>query len=326
MNGWTRTEVGVLVRAVGNAPSVHDTMPWVLETHDNRAELYERADRRLPRHDPTGRDRLISCGAALTNLRLAVRSLGRLDQVELLPDPGRPDLIACVNASVRQPATEVELAWYWAMFRRRSHRRPFTDEPVGDCEIQNIIDAGSGDGVRLHRVKVDDCVPVVGLLGYAAEVLRADRGLQRELEAWTSRYGAHVGPEDSAMSRPPPENTLPWAGLVRPSTRLPDARTLALRLAHELVLVVVTDSDTAFDHLHAGAAAQRLWLAAVVEGLAGAVMTQPLHLEEVRTGLIDQLALPGYPQVIFRIGHPAAAIKARQRDARDHLHRTGKAR
>jgi nitroreductase len=76
------------LRAATRAPSVHNTQPWVLELPDEgRAELYERLDRTLPRHDPLGRDRLISCGAALTHVLLAMRVLGWVPETTLFPEP-----------------------------------------------------------------------------------------------------------------------------------------------------------------------------------------------------------------------------------------------
>jgi len=43
--------------------------------------------------DPDGREMLISCGAALFGLRLAVRSLGHRPEVELLAGLAAADLI-----------------------------------------------------------------------------------------------------------------------------------------------------------------------------------------------------------------------------------------
>lgn len=318
MDGWTRAEVGVLVRAVSNAPSVHDTMPWVLETRDHRAELYENAARSLPHHDPTGRDRLISCGAALANLRLAVRSLGWRHDAELYPE-SRADLVARITTTGRQPASTDELAIYWSMFRRRSYRLPFATTSVTDDEVAGVIAAGSDAGVRLRRVDPAECRPLATLLCYAADVLRADKGYQRELDAWTRRYTRHVGTNGEQI-RAPERDTLPWAGLVRRGTWLPDVPTLTRRLAAETLFLVVSDTDTATDYVRSGAAMQRAWLTAVTEGLAGAVLTQALHLTEVRSGVIERLGLDGYPQIMLRIGRPKAAVKARQRDVRERLH------
>ncbi len=45
--------------------------------------------RKLPHMDPTGREMLISCGAAPFGLRLAIREMGYLPDVQLLPDPAQ---------------------------------------------------------------------------------------------------------------------------------------------------------------------------------------------------------------------------------------------
>ncbi len=54
--------------------------------------------------DPLGREMLISCGAALYGLRLAVRSLGYLPVTELFPDPARLRLLARVRPGAAMPA------------------------------------------------------------------------------------------------------------------------------------------------------------------------------------------------------------------------------
>ena len=71
----------------GCAPSLHNTQPWRFTVGRDAIELHADSGRRL-RVDPDGREIVISCGAALFGLRLAVRSLGRQPVVELLPEPG----------------------------------------------------------------------------------------------------------------------------------------------------------------------------------------------------------------------------------------------
>jgi hypothetical protein len=69
--GWTPGEKNLIATAAARAPLIHNTRPWVLEFHDpeRRVSLYERLDRAVLRHDPLGRDRLISCGGALEHVR-----------------------------------------------------------------------------------------------------------------------------------------------------------------------------------------------------------------------------------------------------------------
>ena len=85
-----------LVGVAARAPSVHNTQPWRFKVGDHAVELFADASRQL-RQDLAGREMLISCGAALFGLRLAVRSLGYLAEVELFPEPAVPLLLARVR-------------------------------------------------------------------------------------------------------------------------------------------------------------------------------------------------------------------------------------
>src|SRR5262249_24592905 len=73
---------------------------------------------------------LISCGAALFGLRLAVRSLGYLPVVELLPDPARPRLLARVTLGKEQPMTGHERKLFEALPHRHTHRGPWDSGPL----------------------------------------------------------------------------------------------------------------------------------------------------------------------------------------------------
>jgi hypothetical protein len=295
---WSGTEIGVLARAVGRAPSVHHSQPWSLEPHVDTADLCERFEVVLPRHDPAGRDRLISCGAALANLELAIRALGWDAAVTLFPDGLHPDLVARVAAVGRTEATGLEVEQYSAIFRRRSYRAPFSRHRIPPRNLDSLVGAAATPGVETmvlqHR---HQATALADLLGYAAEVLREDRAYQRELTAWTAQFPQPL--QDVS--------TLPWAGLVRGGTRLPDSVTLTERLLAEDLFIVCTEHDARRDHLLAGLALQRIWLTAITQGLVGSVLTQPLHLPEVRAGLTERLELPGYPQAVLRFGYPVTA-------------------
>ena len=99
-------QVGYLIATAARAPSVHNTQPWRFKVSQDAIELYADPRRKL-RIDTVGREMLISCGAALFGLRLAIRSLGYLPVTELLPDPARLRLLARVRlgaaAAARRP-------------------------------------------------------------------------------------------------------------------------------------------------------------------------------------------------------------------------------
>ncbi|GAB1516940.1 Acg family FMN-binding oxidoreductase [Actinophytocola sp. KF-1] len=301
---WTPGERGILRLVAELAPSVHNTMPWriVCADHTRTLSLLERHDRALPHHDPHGRDRLISCGAALTNVRLALRVLGWVPEIRLLPEPAAPGEVARVVVRDRGEPGDEDIARYAAMSYRRSHRAPFLDTPVGDAALRHLTAHGV-DGVEIRRV--DDAAVLAKLLSHSAAVLRLDSAYQRELNAWTADDEHPVAGAGVAVL-PRRDAALPWAGLVRRSTAVPDRAILADRLARECLLLVETPDDGPLDHLRAGMAMEEMWLAAIGAGLACAVLTQPLHVPEVRAGLVEALSLNGFPQVLCRLGFPSA--------------------
>src|SRR5215470_2361610 len=66
------------------APSEYNTQPWLFKVSERTVELYADRARRLPIVDPEDRELTISCGAALFNLRVALRHFGYADEVEAL--------------------------------------------------------------------------------------------------------------------------------------------------------------------------------------------------------------------------------------------------
>lgn len=293
----TTEQIGILARAVSRAPSVHNSQPWQLLVRGTQVDLLERREVELRRHDPFGRDRLLSCGAAAANLELAVRALGRECHLEYGVD-------VAATATVGRPhATSArDLALYQAIGRRRSYRHPFCSSRVPAAVRTAVAAAGETTGVRF--VAPGRLDKLAELLGFATRVLREDRGYQRELEVWTAHAHSRRLVGDGVASDALSAEAMPVAGLVRTDTPVPDDVVLAGRLAAENLLIVCSDGDARVDHLAAGAALQRVWLTAAAKALSGSVLTQPLHLTGFRARLVSELALPGVPQAIFRFGYP----------------------
>jgi hypothetical protein len=65
-----------VVGAAVHAPSVHNTQPWWFGHAGQEISVHADTERRLRVADPHGREMMISCGAALFNIRVALRYLG----------------------------------------------------------------------------------------------------------------------------------------------------------------------------------------------------------------------------------------------------------
>ena len=121
--------VARMLATASRAPSVHNTQPWRFSVTVHAIELYADPARKV-HQDAIGRQMLISCGAALFGLRLAVRELGRVPAVTLLPDPARPALLARVTLGLEAPATELERRMLAALPHRHTHRRLRPGDPA----------------------------------------------------------------------------------------------------------------------------------------------------------------------------------------------------
>ncbi|MGW1679638.1 nitroreductase family protein [Saccharopolyspora sp. NPDC002376] len=295
---WSAEETAIIDRAVRSAPSVRNSRPWSLELCDRTAELRERPTP-VAQHDPEGRDRRISCGAALANLVLAIRGLGWAVEETFGSDAGL--VIAEVAATERAEPSEVERRRFETVLDRRSHREAFDDPALPENIREALLDAATASGVAGRWISgADETLAVARLLTYAARVFRDNAAYQRELSSWTTSAG-------DVPSNGVGERGLAAVGLTTGRTHLPDESALAARMQREAVLVVGVQVDGQVNQVRAGAAVEQAWLEATGRGLAASVMTQPLHLEEVRSDLAAALGFTGMPQVLMRFGRPAGS-------------------
>src|SRR5215831_1789613 len=144
-----------VVAAAVWAPSVHNTQPWRFTARGQQISLYADTQRQLHVADPNGREMMISCGAALVTAWLALRSLGYLPRVCLLPDPGQPLLVARVSWQQRAACTEFEQQMFGQVRQRRTHRGGFDLVPLPPGLLATLRQDAARYGAML-RVVADD--------------------------------------------------------------------------------------------------------------------------------------------------------------------------
>lgn len=296
--------------AAVRAPSVHNTQPWRFVVTPPRIELHLDRDRVLPVADPAAREARMSCAAALFNLRLALQAAGRAVVTDLLPDPGRPDLLAVLRVCGVRRATPEQRTLASVIARRATNRRPFTDRPVSSAHRHALVRAA--DAERTHLVLLDtpkSLGTLATLLRRADHLQGEDPAFQRELCAWTeSVAGREDGVPRSAGGPRPIEGSLltlrqypPGSDVERPFEQDP------------LVAVLTTHGDSPMDHLHAGLAMQHVLLTVTVLGLSASFLAQPVEVPSTRVALRALLDVPGQPQTVLRIGygHPTTQTPRR---------------
>jgi hypothetical protein len=302
-----------LITTAARAPSVHNSQPWRFRVGPSAIELYRDPRRRL-RADPLGREMMISCGAAVFGLRLAVRSLGYLPTVELLPDPARPRLVARVGIGAAAPMTSGERRMLEAVPHRHTHRGPFEPGPLPAGLLAGLQHDALAEGAELALVEGELAYRrLADVVAAATRRMDLDPQARADTRRWTRRADnwARDGVPAVAIAartghRPRRRLLQRDFDLGRGLARLPEGGEAPAATA-----VLLTRDDRRLDWLHAGQALHRLLLHATTKWVFAGLFTQPLEVAEIRALIRDRLALPGNPQLLLQFGrvrttHPTA--------------------
>lgn len=286
------------------APSVHNTQPWRWRVRPDTVELCADPDRHLPSTDPDRRDLVISCGAALHHLRVALAARGVSTAVDRLPDPEDSTHLATVRVWPGRGDTRLA-ALAGAIEQRRSDRRRFASVPVGEDVLTELRAQATANGTYLHAVTDPAArMRMEVTMADAAARQRHVPGYVAELTIWTHRYpGGRDGIPAGALTAPAVHT--PGVGLrAFPSGRL-FAGGPGTGGAHDasLLLVLSTIEDGVSDRLLAGEAASAVLLAATGMGLASTLISQAVEVPETRALLASTvLRTPDHPQLALRLG------------------------
>lgn len=308
------SEIALVGEAARWAPSIHNSQPWHLRRLPDGLAVLDDPDRAVAVIDPRGRDRAISCGSAVLNARVALRSLGYVTSVEVAPGPAaepsdgglsrdRPRVMGVVRAVGRRPAGAADLALAAAVRQRHTHRRVYRSHAVAEEDLLELGKAVLDEGARLSIADAPARRRIADLLREAVRGQAADAELRREVEGWVRRRGSGAEPVDgipsSALGTSPfPVDSLVHAGQVT----IPDVGEIDAELARSTVLAISTREDTLRDWVVAGMALERMLLTATVKGLVATFTDQALQSPEYRPAVAEALGIWDRPQVLLRVG------------------------
>jgi len=316
-----------IVHAAQQAPSVLNTQPWsFLVRADDRIELRANTGQADDRHpsrwltvsDPSARELAISCGAALFNMRMAIRVTGHDISTWLLPDPdGDPTLLASVEVvtgRIRRPTVD-EQELYEAIPRRHTYRWPFSRRRVRPNVLAALIHVAAKEEGWLRVLFPFQAASWLRVAAHAESRLSHDEAYLAELRRWTSGaadgFGvpeAADGPQPFAVYPPVRDFSLGWPG----------GRPVAKFESHTQLLSLATSDDQPLDWVRAGQALQRALLTATRYGVAASFLTQPLELADHDD---EPRRWPGawpyrdWPQMLIRVGYPVRPSPVTPREA-----------
>ena len=312
-----------MLEIASRAPSVHNTQPWRFAVRTHAIELYADPARKV-HQDAIGRQMLISCGGALFGLRLAVRGLGRVPAVALLPDPDHPALLARVALGPEAPATELERRMLAALPHRHTHRGAFDPGPLPAGLLASLQHDALAEGAMLALVDGTSGYPkLAALVAEAARKQAVNPVARDEVLRWSR-------PPGSASRDGVPAESFAPAGAAGPG-RLAQRdfdldRHLGLLPAPTpdeppppATAVLVTAGDLRIDWLRAGQALHRVLAHAAAAWVFASLTTEPVEFPLIRDLIRARLALPGTPQMVLQLGLASSSLATARRQADDFL-------
>lgn len=305
-----------LIATAARAPSVHNSQPWRFRVGPDAIELW--CDPRRRTWTDTGsREMLISCGAALFGLRLAMRSLGFQPVVDLLPDQARVRLLARVRLGHAMPMNELEARMLAAVPHRHTHRGPFKPEALPPGLLPRLQNDVLLEGAELAFIPPGLCFDrLARLAASAAHRGDLDPRTRATIRRWTR---AADRPERDGV--PATAIAVGSELRIRPG-RLPQrdfdlGRNLGLLPADgappTATAILLTRGDHRADWLHAGQALHRMLLDAASEWVFASLHTQPLEDPVTRVLIPAQVGILGHPQMLLQLGRATTATATARR-------------
>jgi nitroreductase len=316
---------GFVVGAAVNAPSVLNTQPWWFHGVDREIGLHSDTEHRLAVADPDGREMLISCGAALFTARVALRHLGLVPSVRVLPEPDLRALVAKINWTGMVPAAGYEQDLFAAITRRRTHQGGFDGEPLPAELVRSACDEAAKEHavLRILGDEAERCAlaAVVEAGDYA---VRRDSARAREQARWSAAPGSKRRdgvPASAYPARPdriepsfPARDYAHGHGWGLP----PTGDSQHIRSAG-VVAIITTERDRPEDWISAGQALQRVLLFLTSCGLSAALHTQPLEIPQLREFTRTQFCEGAHPQMVLRFGATSQETVSVRRPVKDVL-------
>lgn len=312
------------------APSILNAQPWRFRVSDDAISVFADRSRLLSVVDPVGRELTISCGAALFNLRIAVRSFGYDCEMEIPRSSEEPDLLAEVRVRPGPEPTDFDRQMRDAILRRGTVRSRFDDKPLPGDLLKKLAEAARVEGSECTCAHETEHKQRVGALVAEAERIHlSDAAFREELQSWLAqrRTEDHEAIREAYSRMGVPAGHTPESRehrdrfiLTATSTARQFANAAstaasrrAMAEASPALALLTTAQDTSANWLAAGQAMQRVLLLATNAGASASYLNPPIEIARLRPRLAEIFGIEGHPQVLLRLGYAGAISRTPRR-------------
>jgi hypothetical protein len=283
-----------------HAPSLHNSQPWHWVAESGRLHLFLDREPLVQATDRSGREMILSCGAVLDHLRVAMAAAGWDTAVDRFPDPDNGDHLATFEFSPLPSVTDEHRQRSGAILRRRTDRLPFAAPTRWEALERQLHSRVGHDTVMLSVIPEDARQQLAEASRLTEAIRHDDSSYQSELRWWTSPFELDHGVPPSARVSASEASRVDVARAF-PTTGCQERRT-TIDVDHSKILVLSTHEDTRLEVLRCGEALSAVLLECTIAGMATCTLTHMTEVSPARE-LIRQLSGgPRLPQLLIRVG------------------------
>ncbi len=305
MHDW-QTDCLNLVSCAAQAPSGHNSQPWLFAIKEGEITLHPNFEKRLPAVDADDRELFISLGCAAENLCIAASKLQYLSALTVTDDGC---IVIRFNRS--KDISENSLAEY--INQRQTNRSVYSGEEIPENILQNILkdfeeEKSSPIHIYSRTSHAFDVLTQYVMDGNTAQMRNA--AFKTELLSWIRFNRKHAertgdGVSYAALGAP---NIPAWIARPIVKAMLNDKRQNAadlrkIRSSSHLVLLT-SKENTIPAWIETGRTLQRLLLRLTQAGIAHAYLNQPCEVPALNRKLCAELLHDAeFAQILLRIGY-----------------------
>jgi hypothetical protein len=319
-SGSEKDKLKFFVKYAILAPSGHNTQPWLFEINDDEMSinLYADRTRALPVIDPEDTELIISCGAALENLIVALKYFEYYAEVEFFPSETDNDLLARIKPMIGYEPDADDKKLFNAIKNRHTNRLPFADDTIDGVKLQKLKSAISEENIDMLVIEGEQVrEEVIKIIEQGDKIQAANKSFCRELAQWVhpNRTNSKDGIPGYAFGMgdlisfgsPFFIGNLNWGDIQA-------GRDRNLVKGSPVLAIFESKTNRPIDWLRTGMALEKVLLKASSEGIAASYLNQPIEVEELKDKLKKLLNLKGFPHLIIRMGYGKEVKPTPRRD------------
>ncbi|NGP89727.1 Acg family FMN-binding oxidoreductase [Fodinibius halophilus] len=304
------------------APSGHNTQPWLFSLKEGEIRIYPDFDRAMPVVDSDHHELFISLGCAAENIAIAATSMGLRPRITVMRSKEDRDYISV--ALKRDSTIEVD-ELVDAIKIRQTRRNKYEDKEVPQEELQALENSFDFRGVEvLTFVGKREMKEIKPFILSASSKQFEDRKFIEELLQWTRFSDQNAKLEGDGLrakclglpSMPSFVGTTLMKHLISAKSEARRWSQLIDASAGLMLFAVTHNNITHWVRL--GRAFQRFALTATKLGISHAHVNMPCEEPKIREALAYRLNLVGLtPLMLIRFGYSDTMPYSERRDVEE---------